>query len=421
MVKNIVIAILGLTACTLYGQNTTVSPYSYFGIGDIRSTSTIENEMMGSMGLYTDSIHLSLKNPAAYGNLKLVSYAAALSHREIRLKSFTEQENTSVTNLEYLSIGFPVTPKLGMGFGVMPYSSLGYNVRSESTNGNGALVTNEFSGEGGLNRVYLSMGYQLTKYISLGATVNFTFGTLENQRIQNVADVQFGTLDNRESRVNGYDFNYALNYTPLINDKYTLYTSIRVNTQANLVAENSQRIGSFSRATGGDIEVIDVNLEAQGLKNTGIKIPTSTTLGVGYGVDKKWFLGVEYGFQGLSTFENEFITFDNLEYQNASNFAFGGHFIPDYTSFTSYWKRITYRAGLRFDKTGMVVNDKEINNFGITFGLGLPLGNNFSNLNLGFELGRRGTTSSDLIEESYLKINVGLSLNDRWFRKRKIN
>jgi hypothetical protein len=69
----------------------------------------------------------------------------------------------------------------------------------------------------------------------------------------------------------------------------------------------------------------------------------------------------------------------------------------------------------------MVVNDVDINNFGITFGVGLPLGRSLSNLNLGFELGKRGTTRADLVEENYLKINIGISLNDRWFRKRKIN
>ena len=51
-----------------------------------------------------------------------------------------------------------------------------------------------------------------------------------------------------------------------------------------------------------------------------------------------------------------------------------------------------------------MINGKEINNFGITFGLGLPLGGSFSNINLGFELGRRGTTDADLIEESYFKV-----------------
>lgn len=421
MVKKFVTAILCLAWYSLCAQNSTVSPYSYFGIGDLRSPATIENQMMGRMGMYTDSIHINLSNPAAYGKLRLTTYTGALSHKEYRLKSYTEEQNTSVTNLEYLSLGFPISSKWGAGIGIAPYTSVGYNLVGESTNSNNRTVTNQFTGEGGLNQVYASLGYALSHNFHLGATVNFNFGTIDNQRVQSVEDVQFGTLDKRESRINGYDFNYGATYTPMLNEKLTLFTSVTVNTQANLVSENTQRIGSFSLSNGQEIEVIDVNLEARGLKRTEIKVPTRTTFGLGMGEDKKWFLGGEYSFQQFSDFRNEFVIIDDVEYQDASSIAVGGFFIPDFASFSSYFNRITYRAGLRLDKTGMVVREKEINNFGITFGLGLPLGGSFSNMNLGFELGRRGTTAADLIEESYMKVNIGLSLNDRWFRKRQID
>jgi len=125
--------------------------------------------------------------------------------------------------------------------------------------------------------------------------------------------------------------------------------------------------------------------------------------------------------QAMSEFVSEFITFDNLTYEDASTLAVGAFYIPDYAAFSNVLKRLTYRAGMRYEKTGMLVNDVEINNFGITFGLGVPLGGDFSNLNIGFELGRRGTTRADLIEESYFKVNVGLSFNALWFRKRQID
>jgi long-subunit fatty acid transport protein len=152
-----------------------------------------------------------------------------------------------------------------------------------------------------------------------------------------------------------------------------------------------------------------------------LKIPTITTIGLGFGEDKKWFLGAEYSFQQLSSFENRFLSIENQTYKDASSYALGTFYVPDYASFDSYLKRVTYRAGIRYDMTGIVVNEKEIDNFGITFGLGLPLGGSFSNMNLGFEWGKRGTTAADLIEEKYFRVNIGLSLNDRWFQKRKIN
>jgi hypothetical protein len=378
--------------------------------------------MMGSLQMYTDSIHINLNNPAAYGKLKLTSYTAALSDREIRLETFTEEQKTSVTNLEYLSIGLPLSDRLGVGFGIMPYSSVGYNLLRETTNTNGATVLNEYSGQGGLNKVYFSAGFRVYESLYLGTKVNFNFGNLTNQRIQSVESVQFGTLDRRQSRINGFDLNYGATYTPAIGEKHTLFTSVTVNTQANLVSENEQRIGSFSRATGDEIEVIDVNLAASGRDRTEVKIPTTTTLGLGYGEDKKWFMGAEYSFQDMGDFTNEFVIAEDVAYQAASSYAFGAFFVPDYTSFTSFLKRVTYRAGLRYDKSGLVVRGSEINNFGITFGLGMPMGQSgFSNLNLGFEFGRRGTTVANLVEENYLKVSVGLSLNDRWFLKRRID
>ena len=86
---------------------------------------------------------------------------------------------------------------------------------------------------------------------------------------------------------------------------------------------------------------------------------------------------------------------------------------------------MVYRAGVRLDNTGFIVNEKDISNFGITFGMGFPLGFEYSNLNLGLEVGRRGTTMNNLVRESYFKVSIGLSLNasgpNRWFQKRQIN
>lgn len=428
MIKKFVITLLCFVAVEAYTQDGTVSPYSYYGIGEIRSIKTIENQMMGGIAMYADSIHVNLNNPAAYGNLGIkvgedfgaTVYTAGASYKQLRLKSNTEQDNTSVTNLDYLSIALVIKKGLGIGFGITPYSSVGYTIVSESNNEDGATVTNTFEGNGGINRVYFSAGYKILKNLSIGATMNFNFGTLENNRLQTVENVQFSTKNDKTSRINGIDFNYALNYTPKISDTYRLHTSVRVNTQGNLSSRNTQRIGSIS-GNGQEIQITDVDLTASGLANTELKIPTTTTIGLGIGEDKKWFFGAEYSQQVLSSFTNDFLDLGDIEYQDASSIAFGGFFVPNYSSFSSYFKRITYRAGAKFEKTGMIVNNTEIDNFGITFGVGLPLSGSFSNLNLGFEIGKRGTTDANLIEENYFKINVGLSLNDLWFRKRKIN
>ncbi|MEM8507968.1 MAG: hypothetical protein AAF717_09070 [Bacteroidota bacterium] len=425
MVKNFWIALVCLITFGSYAQNGTISPYSIFGIGDVRNIGTIENRAMGGLQMYADSIHINLRNPAAYSKLRLTAYSGGISHREFRLRDNVETQNVSVTNLEYLAVGFPLASNAGVGFGIQPFTSVGYDLVSEVQNAEGDTITNVFSGEGGLNRVFLSLGVQPIKNVSLGATVNFNFGTLEYTRVQSVQDVQLGTRDRRTSRINGFDFVYGANYTPTIWKKYTLFLHAGVDTQINLVSENAERVGSFSLQTGQEIQGEDLDLEATNLRNTELKIPTKTTLGLGFGEDKKWFIGGEYAFQQFSTFENAFLGLDNVRYDDASTLAVGGYYVPNYAALSGIFNRITYRAGLRYDQTGLIVDEKAINNFGITFGLGIPItgtGNDrFSNLNIGFELGRRGTRAAGLVEESYLNINIGLSLNDRWFLKRRIN
>ncbi len=428
MVRKIVIAIAFILAIGLNAQDGSVSPYSYFGIGNVRANSSIENQMMGGIGIYTDSIHASLSNPSGYSKLRLTTYAGGISRKELSLKSASARESSSVSSLNYLSIGFPIAKRLGLGFGLNRRSAVGYNFESTVSVSNGdnssSDVRNLYSGSGGLNKVYVSLGYELIKNLSIGVTANYNFGNFDNSRAQTIENVELGTSDNRFSSVSGVDLNYALNYENKISDKHTFYTSLRVNTQANLISRNRRTINSFSSTSGSVREEFEVDLTATGLDETDLKIPATTTFGLGFGENKKWFLGGEYSFQELNTFSNVFIEVDDFSYQDAKTFALGGYYIPDYTSFTSYFKRIIYRAGMRYNQTGMVVNQKEINNFGITFGVGLPLATNtgsFSNVNVGFEIGRRGTTAAGLIEETYFKFNVGLSLNDRWFQKRKIN
>ncbi|MEM8926939.1 MAG: hypothetical protein AAGC45_01955 [Bacteroidota bacterium] len=423
MVKNLLIALVCLLSFGIYAQNGTISPYSYFGVGDTRNNGTIDNRQMGGLQMYGDSIHINLRNPAAFSKLRLTTYTAGITHRELQLRDNFTTQRTSVTNLDYLAIGFPIAKNAGIGLGIQPFTSVGYDLVTESINAEQDTVRNVFVGEGGLNRVFVSFGFEPIKNVSLGVTGNFNFGTLQYNRSETTEGVQLGTLDSRESRISGFDLNIGGTYTPRIG-KYTLFTHVGVDTQINLVSENSRTIGSFSE-TQGEIEVFDVDLEAQNLKNTELKIPTRSTIGLGFGEDRRWFIGGEYSFQELSTFQNTFLGQDNVSYADASTMALGGYFVPNYAALSGILNRITYRAGLRYDETGLVVNEKEINNFGITFGFGIPIvgtgTDRFSNLNIGFELGRRGTRAAGLLEENYFNVSIGISLNALWFQKRKIN
>jgi hypothetical protein len=67
----------------------------------------------------------------------------------------------------------------------------------------------------------------------------------------------------------------------------------------------------------------------------------------------------------------------------------------------------------------MTINNQDLKDYALSVGFGLPLGGAFSNANIGVEYGSRGTAKASLVEENYTNFLLSLSLNDRWFIKRK--
>lgn len=426
MAKRILLAFLIFSALSLSAQNGTVSPYSAFGLGEFRSIRSVENQSMGGITFFSDSIHLNLNNPASLGKLGLATYTGSLSRKQIKMETATEKQGVSVTNMEYFALALPLsTQHAGLSFGLKPFSSVGYTLEDLRTNADGADVLNEYTGEGGLNQAFLAVGVELFPKMYFGVMSNFYFGLLKNKRVQVTDGIAYGTLDQRQSNVNGFDFNFALSYSPNISPKHSLYTTLRAQTQANLTSKNQRKIGTFVPLTGTDIETEEVDLAADNLLNAALKVPATYSFGLGVGEKLHWMIGGEYSMQQFGDFSNPFFDDINIAYQDASTVAIGGFWVPDFTEIDSYLRRVTYRAGVRMENTGFLVNNEEINNFGITFGMGLPLGFEYSNLNIGFEVGRRGATTNNLVRESYFKVSLGLSLSasgpNRWFQKRQIN
>src|SRR5690606_18369835 len=144
MFRKIVIGLFLLITSIALAQEGTTSPYSYYGIGLLKFRGTVENNSMGGLGVFSDSIHLNLQNPAGYAGLRLVNFSVGASHKAITQKTATENQSTSSSTLDYLAMGIPMG-KFGMGFGLTPYSSVGYDFYSETSNG----VT-QYDGSGGL-------------------------------------------------------------------------------------------------------------------------------------------------------------------------------------------------------------------------------------------------------------------------------
>ena len=152
-------------------------------------------------------------------------------------------------------------------------------------------------------------------------------------------------------------------------------------------------------------------------------MPLKTALSVGVGNSNKWFFGMEYDFQNASSFDANFTERNGfVKYANKTNLAFGGFYIPKASSITKYWERITYEAGFHLKQVGLEIDNTNIKDFGMSFGVSLPSKRQLSNINLGFDIGKRGEINNNgLIKENYYNFRLSLSFNDKWFRKRKLD
>ncbi|MFC7358066.1 hypothetical protein ACFQO1_10230 [Jejudonia soesokkakensis] len=410
MLKRILVSIFILVASISVAQEGTTSPYSFFGIGTLKFKGTAENRAMGGISVFSDSIHLNIQNPAGVANLRLVNYAVGASHKRISQKTTDEQQNAQTTSLDYLAIGIPMG-KFGASFGLIPYTAVGYgiSVREED-------FVSVYEGDGGLNRAFLTLAYTIYPGLNVGADVNYNFGNIENTATTRQEGVQLGTREFNRSDLLGFSFNLGAQYKTMVTNDLELSTSISYTPETDFVSENSRTLSTFFLTNSGLVSTVDSrDVEVD---DTDFTFPSQYTIGAGIGKPKNWFLGLEYTDQKTSNFTNRTFDIDNVEFTDASKIRVGGFYIPNYNAVGSYAKRIVYRAGARFEETGININGEDINEFGISFGVGLPVGRIFSNINLGFEVGRRGTTSSGLVQENFFNTFLSLSLNDRWFDKR---
>ena len=399
-------------AALSYGQNATLSPYSYYGFGQPANGSMAENNMMGGITVYADSTHFSLDNPATLKKLDFVQYRVGASYNSVQQISSNEKGHNSTASLNYLSLSVP-TKHFAFSFGLKPKTSLGYRVK-ELGQLDDLETTTFYDGAGGVNTTFLGIAVTPIKGLSLGILANYNFGFTEKVFTQSILGVQLGTQILTRSELSGLNYVFGAHYDKLIKSKYTLQLSATYTPKTSLESINTRFISSTT--TNGGIDSQE-SIDLGSLANTSNKFSSETNLGVGFGVSQKWFVGFNYlnNSKGLT---NPLESNADVKYEATSRISLGGFYIPKYDSFTSYISRIAYRLGTRLETTGLVLNNQPIEDFGITFGLGLPVGG-MSKINIAVELGQLGTLDGGLIKENYTNIMLGFSLSDIWFIKRK--
>lgn len=430
MIKRFLAIFLLLTTTILTAQRTSSSPYSFFGIGELYSPNTVEQASMGGLGVaFSTSYHLNFINPALNSKLRIATYSLGANSNYLSINDGKTKQSSNSVALSYVALGFPVGKKAGFSLGIQPLSSVGYSFINEVRDASNTLtmITN-YDGQGGTNRVFGAFGVTVFRGFSLGLEADYIFGNLENTVTVRRLDMDRSSRSKEKGNIRGGSVKIGMHYETVFKNSLKLGFGSTIKFGNSLTTTGKKSIYSLKFSNTGS-EIIKGILSDDAVAGN-IDLPIETNFGVSLGKLQKWQVGFEYEFQKAYQ-NNNGISVANQAYAygDSSRFSLGGFYIPKINSLSSYWNRVTYRAGLRFEDTGLLVdgtgsgsNFTKIKDFGINVGLGLPLPKQLSNINLGFEYGQRGTLNNNLIKENYYNVKLGISLNDiNWFIKRKID
>ncbi len=423
MIKKLTSILLVITTSVI-AQRNNPSPYSVFGIGTNYKPKTVEQSSMGGVGVAMQEYnYLNFVNPASVASLRVTTYTIAGQTSFLTLKDANSSQSGHTTDLRYVAFGFPIGKKAGFSMGLQPLTSIGYSFTDKQYDGDKMSELTRYKGKGGTNRIYGNFGIDIYKGLSIGVEGAFIFGNIEKSIVETKKDAISSTKYESDATVRGLQIKAGIQYKTDLSKKIQLSTGLAVKFLENLKNSGDEKLYSLIYDKGG-YEMPRDTLYNRNF-NRNVKVPVSVTAGFGLGKVNKWYVGLNSEYQGAK----EDMKMDNVRYQDVLRTSLGGYYIPKINSISSYWDRVTYRAGLCFEQTGLMVKGKKsqqnftsINDFGINVGLGLPLPKQLSNLNLGFEYGQRGTLSNNLVKEDYFNVKLSLSLNSlRWFIKRRID
>lgn len=425
---------LSLFAQGAIAQSGTNSPYSQFGLGVLADQSSGFNRGMNGLGIgFHEGNQINYQNPASYSAIDSLSFIfdAGVTGQVTNFKEGNNKLNANNANFEYVVAGFRAFKHLGVSFGVVPFTNIGYSytTKTDVNDANSTVATNTYSGSGGLHQVYLGIGWEPFKGFALGVNGSYLYGSYTRGLVSSYSDSYANTISKTYSaEVRNYKLDLGAQYTARLskNDALTLGVTyglghkIGGSPKLDIISTNSQTSVSDT-ATYESSDANKLNLE----------IPTTIGAGLMYNHSNRVMLGVDYSLQkwaSVSSPEYQTNSDNSVSYlmktgiyKDRHKFTLGADICPVPMS-RSFVKRIHYRAGVSYATPYYYINGQDgPKEMSASLGFGIPIINSYNNrsiLNISAQWVHQ--SAKNFITENTFRINIGLTFNERWFAKWKV-
>ena len=399
--------------------------------------------MAGAGIAFTEPFVVLSDNPASYSGLLRPSFDVTVLGERLALRTTDLSAQRSQVSFMGFAIGVPFAQgRWGLALGLSPMSDVSYEVVDRASTEVGEVVRS-YTGTGGLDKIFAGVGHtvyaqradtlgHLGNRLRVGANFNFMFGSVEQTRDAvypisggfsqfrsfsslvlrapsgEIGATWEGDLTRRTQR-EGNNWRYAIGAT----------AQLPVSFNATWSSSST----TYGVNSAGTETIRDSVQYLDGAPGT-VDVPVG--FGLGFSVrDQRWLFTAEVRHRDWAALKADVPGREGLGSLRAANtFIAASRFTPSAEG--TLFQRSTYRAGFRYAQEYQVVEGQGLDAMAMSAGISIPLNalQTNSHLNLGVEVGQRGTTANGLIQERYSAIWLGLTLTpwkgERWLQPYRI-
>lgn len=417
---------LGFVSVAAMAQSGTNSPYSQYGIGILSDQSQGFNRGMNGLALglrYGNQVN-SL-NPASYSAIDSLSmiFDVGLSGQITNFKEGNISRNAKNADFEYAVAAFRAFPKVGISVGLIPYTNIGYNYANSSRVGTSETTTTEMhSGSGGIHQAYIGVGWNVFGGLSVGANFSYLWGSYDKTVSISSSDSYVNTMQRTYSAsVSNYKLDFGLQWQQKVAKADWLTLGATVGIGHKLNADPQVTTTTSNSQTG-------VSSDSTFTVGNGLAVPMTYGVGLAWTHSDRLTIGVDYTLQQWGSVDipetdaatGDYVLRSGL-LKDRHKFTLGGEWVPNPTSLR-FFDRVRYRIGASYATPYIKINGMDgPKEYSVSAGFGIPITNSWENrsfLNISGQWVR--SESKAFVTENMFRINIGITFNERWFMKWKV-
>lgn len=419
--------LLGFGTLSIVAQSGTKSPYSQYGLGILSDQSQGFNRgMSGLFQGFRSGNQVNMQNPASYSAVDSLSmiFDVGVSGQITNFKEGGAKVNAKTANFEYVTALFRIFPKFGASIGLVPYTNVGYSYSTTQQIGSSSTTsTMQFSGEGGLRQAYLGLGYEFFKGFSLGANISYFWGSYKKDITVLSSDDAVKTLSKTyDADVSSYKLDLGVQYRHSLTKTDELTFGATFGLGHKLGSDPSLTVMTLDGQTG----VMSASVDTV---HNGLSIPMTIGAGIAYSRNKSLIFGVDYqlmrwgaeSFPVVNENTNNYELVNNY-YMDRHKVTVGAEWLPNRMS-RRFLNRVQYRIGASYATPYYKINGQDgPKELTVSAGFGIPLVNSWNNrsvLNISFQWAN--LSAKNLVTENSFRVTIGLTFNERWFAKWKVD